>query len=209
MASKWVRFAARAIDAAIELILVIAVWFVAGDAHKLITDLFLAAAAITAYEGLSCAWFAGTPAMRLLGLRVVELDAAGRPSAGVCVRRGAMVGVLTVIPIIGWGLWLVSMFGDALGRAFPDRVSGSMVVPDRFDGAVAAETRLGTLSLERDEDVAANIALSLKVSGVNATTEVMNIENALGQLQYRSLSAQQNKTEDNIEYRSTLVRSAQ
>ncbi|MBL9183044.1 MAG: hypothetical protein JNN17_12970 [Verrucomicrobiaceae bacterium] len=75
--------------------------------------------------------------------------------------------------------------------------------------AVAAETRLGTLSLERDEDVAANIALSLKVSGVNATMEVMNIENALGQLQYRSLSAQQNKTEDNIEYRSTLVRSAQ
>ncbi len=139
MASKWVRFAARAIDAAIELILVIAVWFVAGDAHKLITDLFLAAAAITAYEGLSCAWFAGTPAMRLLGLRVVELDAAGRPSAGVCVRRGAMVGVLTVIPIIGWGLWLVSMFGDALGRAFPDRVSGSMVVPDRFDGSVATK----------------------------------------------------------------------
>lgn len=139
MASKWVRFAARSIDAAVELVLVIGVWFVAGDAHKLITDLFLATMAIAAYEALSCTLFGGTPAMRLLGLRVVELDAAGRPSGAVCVRRGLMVGVLTVIPVIGWGLWLVSMFGDALGRGFPDRVANAMVVPDAFTGSVATK----------------------------------------------------------------------
>jgi hypothetical protein len=75
--------------------------------------------------------------------------------------------------------------------------------------SVANETRLGTLSLERDEEVAANISLTLKVSGANATTEILNIENALGQLQYRSLAPQQTKIDDNIEYRSTLVRSAQ
>jgi cell division protein FtsL len=75
--------------------------------------------------------------------------------------------------------------------------------------AVAAETRLGTLSLERDEDVAANLALGLKVSGANATSEIVNIENALGQLQYRSLSPQQTKIEDTIEYHSTIVRSVQ
>lgn len=75
--------------------------------------------------------------------------------------------------------------------------------------AVAAETRLGEVTLERGDEVAANLALGLKVSGVNASTEIMNIENALGQLQYRSFSPQQTKTEDAIEYHSTLVRSSQ
>ena len=44
---------------------------------------------------------------------------------------------------------------------------------------------------------------------VNAATEIVNIENSLGQLQYRSFSPQQTKTEDSIEYHSTLVRSSQ
>jgi uncharacterized RDD family membrane protein YckC len=137
VASKWVRFAARSIDAAIEMVIVVVAWFVVGDIHKLFTDLFIAAMVISAYEALSYLWFGGTPAMRLLGLRVVELDAAGRPTGPASLRRGLMVGVLTVLPVIGWGLWLISMFGDALGRGFPDRVSNTMVVPDAFDGAVA------------------------------------------------------------------------
>ncbi len=143
VASKWVRFAARSIDASIEAVGVILVWFAIGDVHKLFTDLFLAAVAICAYETVSCLWLGATPAMRLLGVRVVELDTSGRPSAAVGLRRGLMVAVLTVMPVIGWGLWVVSMFGDALGRGFPDRVSNSMVVPDAFTGSVATRDLAG------------------------------------------------------------------
>jgi len=75
--------------------------------------------------------------------------------------------------------------------------------------AVAAETRFGEVSLERGDEVAANLSLGIKISGVNAATEIVNIENSLGQLQYRSFSPQQTKTEDSIEYHSTLVRSTQ
>jgi hypothetical protein len=75
--------------------------------------------------------------------------------------------------------------------------------------AVAAETRFGEVSLERGDEVAANLSLGIKISGVNAATEIVNIENALGQLQYRSFSPQQTKSEDSIEYHSTLVRSNQ
>lgn len=130
------RLAARSIDAAVELVLVLLTWWAMGDIQKLFTDLFLAAAVIAGYETLSCLWLGATPAMRLLGMRVAELDAAGRPSGAVCLRRGLLVAALTVIPVVGWALWFVSTFGDALGRGFPDRVSGSMVVPDAFAGSV-------------------------------------------------------------------------
>ncbi|MCU1369875.1 MAG: domain containing protein [Ilumatobacteraceae bacterium] len=143
MASKGLRSAARAIDSIAELVLVIVAWYAFGDLQKLFTDLFLAAAVITAYEALSCLWFGGTPGMRLLGLRVAELDLAGRPTGATAVRRGMVVSVLTVIPFIGWALWAASMFGDALGRGFPDRVSNSMVVPDDFRGAVATTDLAG------------------------------------------------------------------
>jgi uncharacterized RDD family membrane protein YckC len=137
VANKGVRFAARSIDAIIELILVVLTWWAFGDIHKLFTDLFLAAAVITAYEALSTLSMGATPAMRLLGVRIVELDASGKPSGPASLRRGLMASVLTVIPFIGWGLWLASTFGDALGRGFPDRVAKTMVVPDAFAGTVA------------------------------------------------------------------------
>lgn len=133
------RAAARAIDASAEAVLVVLAWWAFGDAHKLFTDLFLAAAVITAYETLSLLWLGATPCMRLFNFRVIELDASGRPSGAVCLRRGLMVSVLTVIPVVGWGLWLASTFGDALGRGFPDRVAGSMVVPDAFVQSVATK----------------------------------------------------------------------
>ncbi|MBL9133847.1 MAG: hypothetical protein JNG86_21730 [Verrucomicrobiaceae bacterium] len=75
--------------------------------------------------------------------------------------------------------------------------------------AVQMETRLGAVSLERSEQAPANIALSMKVTGANAATEIAAIQNALGQLQYRAYSPQQSKTEDVIEYRSTVVRDTQ
>ena len=114
-------------------------WYLLGDRQKPFANLFLAGVVICGYEALSCLWFGGTPAMRLLGVRVVELDASARPSGAVSLRRGAMVAVLTVIPFLGWGLWLASMFGDALGRGFPDRVSNSMIVPDAFRGSVSTK----------------------------------------------------------------------
>lgn len=137
MASKGIRVAARAIDAVVEFVLVILAWWAIGDAHKLFTDLFIAAAVICAYETLFCLWLGATPAMRLVGVRVAELDSAERPSGAVCLRRGLLVSVLTVIPFVGWGLWLASTLGDPLGRGFPDRVSGSMVLPDGFAASVA------------------------------------------------------------------------
>lgn len=75
--------------------------------------------------------------------------------------------------------------------------------------AVAQETKFGEVTLERGDEVAANLSLGIKISGINASTEIVNIENALGQLQYRSFSPQQTKTEELIEYHSTLVRSTQ
>lgn len=72
--------------------------------------------------------------------------------------------------------------------------------------AVQQETRLGTLSLERSEQAPANVSLTMKVTGTNAATEVAAIESAISQLQYRSYAPQQTKTDDVIEYRSTLVR---
>jgi hypothetical protein len=74
---------------------------------------------------------------------------------------------------------------------------------------VAQETKFGEVTLERSDEIASNLSLGIKISGINASTEIVNIENALGQLQYRSLSAQQTKTEELIEYHSTLVRSTQ
>ncbi|MBE7495847.1 MAG: hypothetical protein HS117_12955 [Verrucomicrobiaceae bacterium] len=74
--------------------------------------------------------------------------------------------------------------------------------------AVQADTRLGGLSLERNEQAPANIALSMRVTGGSAATEIAAIESALGQLQYRSYAPQQTKNADVIEYRSTLVRGA-
>ncbi len=75
--------------------------------------------------------------------------------------------------------------------------------------AVQLETRLGGVSLERSEQAPGNIALTMRVTGANAATEVAAIEGAIGQLQYRTYAPQQTKTDELIEYRSTLVRSAQ
>ena len=132
VASKGLRVAARALDAFLELILVIITWWFLGDAHKIWTDLFLAFLAVWAYEALTTLAFGASPGKQMVSMRVVELDEVGRPAAGACVRRGAVVGVLTVVPVIGWALWAASTFGDALGRGFADRAANTMVIPDRF-----------------------------------------------------------------------------
>ncbi|MES2594667.1 MAG: hypothetical protein V4662_05005 [Verrucomicrobiota bacterium] len=74
--------------------------------------------------------------------------------------------------------------------------------------AMPPEVRLSDLNLERSEQVPSNLSLSLRINGGSAA-EVSLIETGLSRLQYRSFSPQQNKNEEVIEYRSTLVRQEQ
>jgi uncharacterized RDD family membrane protein YckC len=164
VASKGSRLGARAIDLAIELILVVATLIVAGDARRPWTSAFLAALAITAYEAVATRWRGGTPGKRAVGLRVVRLDRAGRTDLPAALRRGALHAVFTVVPPIlavlglallvddqpraGWTVlvadailvawWVTSALADPLGRGFADRVADTMVVPERFAATVTA-----------------------------------------------------------------------
>lgn len=72
--------------------------------------------------------------------------------------------------------------------------------------AVQAETRITQVALERNEQVPANIALTIHLNGSKVSTELAAIESSLGQLLYHSYSPQQTKNGDVVEYHSTLVR---
>ncbi|MFM2142711.1 MAG: hypothetical protein RLZZ476_1255 [Verrucomicrobiota bacterium] len=75
--------------------------------------------------------------------------------------------------------------------------------------AVQQDTRLGELVLERSEEIPSNISMSLRVTGEKASNELLAIEGSISQLQYRTYSPQQTRSEDVIEYRATLVRASQ
>ena len=79
----------------------------------------------------------------------------------------------------------------------------------RIARAVQQDTRLGELVLERSEEIPSNISMSLRVTGEKAMSELLAIEGSISQLQYRTYSPQQTRTEDVIEYRATLVRASQ
>lgn len=51
--------------------------------------------------------------------------------------------------------------------------------------------------------------MSLRVTGEKASNELLAIEGSISQLQYRTYSPQQTRSEDVIEYRATLVRASQ
>ena len=74
--------------------------------------------------------------------------------------------------------------------------------------AMPPEVRLSDLTLERSTQVPANIALAVRINGGSAS-EVGLLETSLARLQLRSVSAQQSKAGEVIEYRSTLVRQEQ
>ncbi len=74
--------------------------------------------------------------------------------------------------------------------------------------AVQTETRITEVSLERSEQVPANIGLTIHLNGSKVSTELAAIEAALGRLYYHSYSPQQTKNGDVVEYHSTLVRQA-
>lgn len=71
---------------------------------------------------------------------------------------------------------------------------------------VQTDTRVSEVSLERSEQVPANLALTIRINGTKVSQELSAIESSLGQLLYRSYSPQQTKTGDYVEYHSTLVR---
>lgn len=74
--------------------------------------------------------------------------------------------------------------------------------------AMPPEVRLSDLSLERSDQVPANLSLSVRING-DSPTEVGLMESGLSRLQYRSYAPQQSKEGDVIQYRSTLIRSEQ
>ncbi len=79
----------------------------------------------------------------------------------------------------------------------------------RIARAVQMETRITQVSLERSEQVPANLALTIHLNGSRVSTELTSIESALGQLLYQSYSPQQTKNGEAVEYHSTLVRRAE
>jgi hypothetical protein len=74
--------------------------------------------------------------------------------------------------------------------------------------AMPPEVRLSDMTIERSEQVPGNLALSLRINGGSAS-EIGLLETGISRLQYRSVSPQQNKEGEAIEYRSTLVRQEQ
>lgn len=74
--------------------------------------------------------------------------------------------------------------------------------------AMPPEARLSDLTIERSDQVPANLSLALRINGGTAT-EVGLVESSISRLNYRSYSPQQSKSGDIIEYRSTLVRQEQ
>lgn len=71
--------------------------------------------------------------------------------------------------------------------------------------SLGVESRITELSLERSEQVPANLSFSMRLLG-SKMEELAKIESSLSRMNYQSLSPQQNKEEEVIEYRSTLVR---
>jgi uncharacterized RDD family membrane protein YckC len=164
VASKGLRTAARAIDALVELVLVVGTLVAFGDLNRPWTGAFLSIAAIAGYEALATRWWGGTLGKRSLGLRVVRLDRRGHADLPAALRRGTLHATFLVVPpiigIVGLALllddgardgvavllgvsmllawWVLSAVGDPLGRGFADRVADTMVVPDRFARTVSA-----------------------------------------------------------------------
>ena len=71
--------------------------------------------------------------------------------------------------------------------------------------AMPNEVRLSDLTLERSDQVPANLSLSLRING-GSQKEVDLMESGLSHLQYRSYAPQQSKEGDTVLYRSTLIR---
>ncbi|CAN5630797.1 hypothetical protein BH20ACT2_BH20ACT2_00580 [soil metagenome] len=121
------RAGARAIDAAVELVLIAAV-FMLGPDDRPLAKAFIALLVVAAYEAAFVAVAAATPGKLATGIRVTELD---RPGGGVdgatAVRRGLGVSasILTIVPAVAEAL---SITLAPLRRGVLDRASRTFVV---------------------------------------------------------------------------------
>ena len=139
----WPRIGGRTLDLFLQAILVGVAWALFGDGERPLAAIAIAWATITLYEFLFTAWLRGTPGKSVSGTRLVALDESGRASPPAAMRRAATVGALTALPVIGWLVWAVSTFTDALGRGVPDRAARTMVVPDHFSTTIASRSLPG------------------------------------------------------------------
>lgn len=133
----------RVLDLFLQAILVAIAWAAFGEMERPITALIIAWATITLYEFLFTAWIGGTPGKSVSGTKLVALDVAGRVPLPTALRRGATVGALTALPAVGWLIWVVSTFTDALGRGVPDRAARTMVVPDHLPANITSRALPG------------------------------------------------------------------
>lgn len=139
----WPRVGGRTLDLFLQAILVLIAWAAFGETERPIAALTIAWATITLYELLCTAWFGGTPGKSVSGTKLVALDVSGRVPLAGALRRGATVGALTVIPVVGWLIWIVSTFTDALGRGVPDRAARTMVLPDHLSATITSRSLPG------------------------------------------------------------------
>jgi hypothetical protein len=70
--------------------------------------------------------------------------------------------------------------------------------------AIRGEVRIAELALDRNAELPAQIDISMRLTGADST-HISSVENAFGKLNYRPYSPQQARTQDMIDYRSTLV----
>ena len=131
------------LDLFLQAIVVLIAWAVFGETERPIAALTIAWAAITIYEFLCTVWFGGTPGKSVAGTKLVALDVSGRVPLPTALRRAATVGALTALPVVGWLIWIVSTFTDALGRGVADRAARTMVVPDHLSAVITASALPG------------------------------------------------------------------
>ncbi len=90
--------------------------------------LFVVVVLLTAYETLWTAAAGGTPGKLLLGLRVAQLDRAGKPSVRAAFGRSLGVAVGSTFIVGGWVIVFVSTLMSPLRRGYQDRLGQTVVV---------------------------------------------------------------------------------
>lgn len=123
------RIGGRLLDLFAIAVLAVIVLAVLGDSDRPWAGLLLVALTLWVYETVTVAVFGATPGQSIVGLRVVPLDAVGKPSWGAAARRAAVDAGLAAAVVVGWVVWFVSVVADPLNRGIPDRNAATMVVP--------------------------------------------------------------------------------
>lgn len=152
MASFGLRLGARAIDGMIELVLLLIPWLlVPGD--RWLTRWFVALCGVAAYEAIFLLAVGATPGKLICGIRAAQLDLAGAPSEQAAIRRGLTVAVLTVVPVVGWIVLLVSVAMSPLHRGVQDRLAGVLVVRRNGPDPVPSADIAGYERIENPPDL--------------------------------------------------------